>query len=146
MNTEKKTLSIQWMKAHAMDLASYGGLILCILIFSIIPPFLGENIWSPAKLSTLMSDVIVTALMAVGAMFVYTLGNMDISIGAQVGIYATLMVLLGNMTGSLFAGIILAFVIAVILGAINGSVGSFFGFIRSYRPSSAGWCWRDCAV
>ena len=123
MNTEKKTLSVQWMKAHTMDLASYGGLILCILIFSIIPPFLGENIWSPAKLSTLMSDVIVTALMAVGAVFVYSLGNMDISIGAQVGIYATLMVLLGNMTGSLFAGIALSFVIAAILGAINGSVG-----------------------
>ncbi len=112
-----------WLKGHLKDFAAYGGLILCIIIFSVVPPFFGQNIWSAAKLSTLMSDVIVTALMSVGAVFVYALGNMDISIGGQVGVYATLMVLLGNSTGSLAAGIVLSLVITVMIGIINGVAG-----------------------
>ena len=105
------------------NLAAYGGLLLCILVFSVVPPVFGQSIWTGAKLSTLMSDVIVTALMAVGAVFVYSLGNMDISIGGQVGVYATLMVLLGNKTGSLAAGIALSLAAAVLIGVINGATG-----------------------
>lgn len=116
----EKTL---WLKSHLKDFAAYGGLVLCIIIFTVVPPFFGQSIWSAAKLSTLMSDVIVTALMSVGAVFVYSLGNMDISIGGQVGVYATLMVLLGNSTGSLAAGIALSLVITVGIGIINGVAG-----------------------
>ena len=96
----------EWIKHHVTDLAAYGGLIVCLIIFSVLPPMFGENLWSAEKLSTLMANVIVTALMSVGAVFVYSMGHMDISIGGQVRIYATLMVLLGNMTGSLVWGII----------------------------------------
>lgn len=122
-NRKNKKSTAGWLKEHIKDIAAYGGLLLCIVIFSIVPPFLGESIWTGAKLSTLMSDVIVTALMAVGAVFVYSLGNMDISIGGQVGLYATLMVILGNRTGSLFAGIALSFVITIIIGIVNGAAG-----------------------
>lgn len=115
--------ALYWLRTHGSGLAAYGGLLLCILVFSIVPPMFGQSIWTGAKLSTLMSDVIVTALMAVGAVFVYSLGNMDISIGGQVGLYATLMVLLGNRTGSLSAGILLSLLIAVCIGVINGATG-----------------------
>lgn len=121
--TKKKAGVGAWLKAHAKDLAAYGGLVLCIVIFSVIPPMFGQSLWTGEKLSTLMSDVIVTALMSVGAVFVYALGNMDISIGGQVGVYATLMVLLGNSTGSLIPGIVLSLVIAVAIGVINGATG-----------------------
>lgn len=124
MSEKKKTTNIPaWLTGRGKAMAAYGGLVLCILIFSIVPPFFGQSIWTGARLSTLMSDVIVTALMAVGAVFVYSLGNMDISIGGQVGLYATLMVLLGNATGSLAAGIALSFVITVIIGIVNGATG-----------------------
>lgn len=123
MSMKKQLLKKDWWQANSMGIASYGGLILCLLIFTIIPPFFGESIWTAKKLSTLMSDVIVTALMSVGAVFVYSLGNMDISIGAQVGVYATIMVLIGNSTGSLVGGILLSLVIAIVLGIINGTVG-----------------------
>lgn len=118
-----KAKSSGWLAAHLMDLAAYGGLLVCILIFTIVPPFFGENMWSAAKLSTLMSDVIVTALLSVGAVFIYALGNMDISIGGQVGLYATLMVVMGNKTGSLIPGILLSIVIALIIGVVNGATG-----------------------
>ncbi len=113
----------EWMRHHVTDLAAYGGLILCVIIFSVLPPMFGENLWSAEKLSTLMSNVIVTALMSVGAVFVYAMGHMDISIGGQVRIYATLMVLLGNMTGSLLWGILLSLIIAIVIALINGATG-----------------------
>ena len=61
--------------------------------------------------------------MAVGAVFIYSLGNMDVSIGRQVGLYSTMLVLIGNATGSLLPGILACIVVAVIIGIINGAAG-----------------------
>ena len=122
--TETKKFDFKtWVKAHAMDLAAYGGLVVCIIIFTIFPPFFGENLWSATKLSTLMSNVIVTALLAVGAVFIYSMGCMDISVGGQVGLYATIIVVMGNMTGSLIPGILVSLVIALFIGVVNGATG-----------------------
>ncbi len=113
-----------WLKAHSAQAAAYSGLILCVVFFTILTPiFSGESIWSAQKLDTLMRNVIVLALMSVGAVFVYALGSMDISIGNQVGMYATLTVALGNMTGSLLWGVLLSLAIAVVIGCVNGAAG-----------------------
>ena len=119
---EKQTLS-QWLKKNGSAVASIGGLLFCVIFFTITTGLKGESIWSASKLSTLIGDVIVTALMAVGAVFIYSLGNMDVSIGKQVGLYSTLLVLIGNATGSLLLGILACIVIAVIIGIINGAAG-----------------------
>ena len=119
---EKQTLQ-QWVKKHGSSVASVGGLLFCVIFFTITTGMKGESIWSAAKLATLIGDVIVTALMAVGAVFIYSLGNMDVSIGKQVGLYSTLLVIIGNATGSLLVAILVCLVIAVIIGVINGSAG-----------------------
>ena len=119
---EKQSL-LQWIKKHGSTIASLGGLVFCIIFFTIGTGLKGESIWSGDKLSTLIGDVIVTALMAVGAVFIYSLGNMDVSIGKQVGLYSTLLVLIGNATGSLLLGILACIAIAVIIGIINGAAG-----------------------
>lgn len=124
MNKEKKSLfSSEWVKSHISQLAAYGGVALCLVIFTIMTPMYGESIWSASKIATLISDVIVLALMSVGAVFVYALGSMDISIGKQIGLYATLMVVFGNMTGSLLPGMIASVIIAIIIGIVNGATG-----------------------
>ncbi len=104
-------------------LAAYGGLLFCLILFTVLTPIFGESIWSAKKLSTLMSNVIVTVLMSVGSVFVYSLGNMDISLGKQVGLYATLMVLITNQTGSLLPALMLCIVIALVFATINGAIG-----------------------
>ena len=114
---------MKWIKDHASSLTAVGGLIFCLLFFTIATGIMGHSIWAPAKLATLLSDVIVTALMSVGAVFIYGLGNMDISIGKQVGLYSTIMVLAGNAMGSLIPAVLLCFVIAVIIGVVNGAAG-----------------------
>ena len=120
---KEKQSPIQWLKKHGSTVASLGGLLFCVIFFTIGTGIKGESIWSGDKLATLIGDVIVTALMAVGAVFIYSLGNMDVSIGRQVGLYCTLLVLIGNATGSLLLGILVCVVIAVIIGIINGAAG-----------------------
>lgn len=123
MKNEKNSSALAWIAKHSSQFAAYCGLLFCVVLFSILTPMFGDSIWSPAKLATLISNVIVMALLSVGAVFVYALGNMDISIGKQMGLYATLTVVLGNMTGSLLPGILLSLVIAVVIGIANGATG-----------------------
>jgi ribose transport system permease protein len=70
-------------KSTVHHFAIYGGLIVCLIVFTLIPPLFGESIWAGAKLTTLISDVVVIMLMSVGCIFVYAVGNMDISIGRR---------------------------------------------------------------
>ena len=130
--TVKMTAAVparEWLKKNVTTVASYGGLIFCVLLFTIVTPIKGESIWSAEKLGTLMSNVIVTALMSVGAVFIYAMGNLDISIGKQISIYATLMVLLGNTTGSLVPGIVLCLLLSLVFAIINGASGPLFNII-----------------
>ncbi len=123
---EKRAASpLHWLKGHTAQVAAYSGLALCVVFFSVLTPLVGngESIWSAQKLDILMRNVIVLALMSVGAVFVYSLGAMDISIGKQVGLYATLTVVLSNATGSLLWGVLLSLVLSAIIGCINGAAG-----------------------
>ena len=116
-------MKLDWIKKHGTDIAALGGLLFCIIFFTIATQIKGESIWSASKLSTLMCDVIVTALMAVGAVFIYSLGNMDISIGKQIGLYSTILVLLGDKMGSIVPAVIICLIIAVVIGVVNGAAG-----------------------
>lgn len=125
----KKHISSNWMKTHITEIAAYGGFAFCLILFTILTPMFGESIWSPTKLATLISDVIVLALASVGAVFIYALGCMDISIGTQVGLYATLMVIIGNATDSLMGGIAVSLALAVIIAAANGATGELLNIV-----------------
>jgi len=123
MKEKKVNPVLSWIKRHGSEFGAYCGLLFCVVLFSIVPPLRGKSIWEVSKLEDLMSTVIVLALLSVGAVFIYALGNMDVSIGKQVGLYATLIVVLGNKTGSLLPGILLSLVIAAVICAANGAIG-----------------------
>lgn len=130
MENKSNAVSLKaWWGKNIATVASYGGLIFCIILFTVVTPLKGESIWSSAKLATLMSDVIVTALMAVGAVFIYALGNLDISIGKQIGLYATIMVVTGNLWGTLVPGILICLVLSVFIAVVNGASGPILNII-----------------
>lgn len=135
VNAVAKESSLKkWLGKYGSFLISYGGLIFCLLLFTIVTPLFGESIWSPEKIATLMSNMIVTALMSVGAVFIYAMGNLDISIGKQIGLYTTLMVVLGNATDSLLLPIVVCLALSVVIAVINGGAGPLFNII-SIIPS-----------
>lgn len=120
----KKLSTKEWISNHGADILSYGGLILCILIFSITSKGL---LWSSYNFRILIQSVCVYAVLSMGAIFIYSMGYMDISVGAQVGVYCILMILVTNQTGSLLAGFAVILALALISGLINGYVAVMLG-------------------
>lgn len=120
----KKISTKEWISNHGADILSYGGLILCILIFSITSKGL---LWSSYNFRILIQSVCVYAVLSMGAIFIYSMGYMDISVGAQVGVYCILMILVTNQTGSLLVGFAVILALALISGLINGYVAVMLG-------------------
>ena len=123
--TEKVT-PLQFLKKHVYDITSYMGLVLVAVLFVIFnngPRFM-------FNLSSVIQTASVYAVIALGAVFVYSMGFMDVSIGQQVGVYVILMILIGNKVGGV-PGVIVGFLavlaLALICGAINGAVAVWLG-------------------
>lgn len=113
-----------WLTAHLGDIFSFAGLALCILVFTILSK---GKLWSSYNLGVLIQQTCVYAILAMGAIFIYSMGYMDISLGAQVGVYCLLCILITNATGSLALGFCSILVIAIICGLINGYVSVKLG-------------------
>lgn len=113
--------SKEFYKKHVYDIAAYAGLAVTFILFLI---------YSGDKLSYNMATVLQAAaaysIIALGAIFIYSMGFMDVSVGQQVGVYAILMILITNKMGGTFAGVIISFLIilalALLCGAFNGAV------------------------
>lgn len=120
----KKGITKKWFSDHAADILSYGGLVLCIIVFSFLS---GGKLWNAYNIKILVQAVCVYAIMAMGAIFIYSMGYMDISVGAQVGVYCILCIVITNKTGSLLAGFLTILGLALICGLINGYVAVMLG-------------------
>ena len=117
-----KTMKNSSLKAHIGDIFSFAGLLLCVIVFSILSK---GKLWSAYNLGVLVQQTCVYAILAMGAVFIYSMGYMDISLGAQVGVYCLLLILITNASGSLILGFVSILAIAILCGLINGYV-SFF--------------------
>jgi hypothetical protein len=75
-----KKFSSEVLRKYSSDILSYGGLILCILIFS----FLSEGkLWSAYNIKALTQSAAVYAVLALGAVFIYSMGCLDISLSRR---------------------------------------------------------------
>lgn len=101
------------------NLLSWGGLVLCLLIFSVLSR---GKMWTPYNIRILVQGVCVYSILCLGAVFIYSMGYMDISVGAQVGVYGILLILIINKTGSIPAGFAVILLLALLCGFINGFV------------------------
>src|SRR5699024_2028748 len=59
--------------------------------------------------------------------FVYSMGNLDISIGATIGLCTLIQAVILNATGNLFLGFAAALALALTFGLVNGAVSSWLG-------------------
>ncbi|SHO45405.1 ABC transporter permease [Anaerocolumna xylanovorans] len=113
--------STGFLKKHVYDLAAYAGLIATFILFLV---FSGDKL--TYNMTTVIQAGAVYAVIALGAVFVYSMGYMDVSVGQQVGVYAILIILITNRMGGTLAGVIISFLvilaIAMVCGAFNGAV------------------------
>ncbi|MBQ6646973.1 MAG: inner-membrane translocator [Clostridia bacterium] len=77
-------------------------------------------------LKVIINQSVVVALVATGAVFIYTLGSFDISLGAATGVSALLGAMAYNATGSLWLMFFTCVGVALAIGIINSSLASVF--------------------
>ena len=124
--TDERTSFFGFLKSHALDLLAYAGLVVMLILFFVFNngPRLAYNFGSVIQAAA------VYAILALGAVFIYSMGFMDVSLGQQIGVYVILMILIGNKIGGvpgIIVGVLLVLALALICGAINGAVSIFLG-------------------
>lgn len=112
------------LKKTLMNLAPLAGLLVLVMGFFIIGAAKDINI--AYGLKSVINQSVVVAVVATGAVFIYTLGSFDISLGASVAVSA----LLGGMTYLRTESIALMFLVcvgvAVLVALINSVLASVF--------------------
>lgn len=120
----RKGLAKDWILNRGSDVLSYGGLLFCIVLFGILSQ---GKLFSAYNIRIIIHAACVYAILAMGAIFVYSMGYMDISIGAQLGVYSILLILITNRTGSLLLAFGVVLLISLGCGLINGYVAVMLG-------------------
>ena len=124
--TDERTSFFTFIKNHTMDLLAYAGLAVMLILFLIFNsgPRLMYNF------SAVVQAAAVYSILALGAVFIYSMGFMDVSLGQQIGVYVIMMILIGNKIGGVpgvVIGFLLVLALALVCGAINGAVSIFLG-------------------
>lgn len=118
-------MSTQKSKKNLGSLAKMApilGLVLVIIFFSITT---GGKLLSATNLQNMTSQMIVTALVSVGAVFVFGVGNFDMSMGGCVLLSAVLGAMAAVRTGSLVVTFIVCVAVAVVVALMKGVFSSY---------------------
>lgn len=113
--------SREFLTKHIYDIAAYAGLVLTFVLFLF---YSGSKL--SYNLATVLQSAATYAIISLGAVFVYSMGFMDVSVGQQVGVYAILMIMITNKLGATLFGVVVSFLVvlalALLCGAFNGAV------------------------
>lgn len=108
------------LRKNVMLLAPLFGLVALLVAFFIIGT--SKNINVAYGMKSIINQSVVVAVVATGAIFIYTLGSFDISLGASVAVSALVGGIVYNKTESL---------VIMFAGKFSASIGPIF--IATYR-------------
>ncbi|MBQ9887069.1 MAG: inner-membrane translocator [Lachnospiraceae bacterium] len=111
-------------KKSIMNLAPVFGLIVLVAAFLIVGHMKGINI--SYGLKSVINQSVVVAVVATGAVFIYTLGSFDISLGASVAVSAILGGMVYIKTGNLLLMFATCIGVAVLVALTNSVLASIF--------------------
>ena len=114
----------QTLKERIPAFASVIGLAVLVAAYYIIGAIREANV--SYGLKVILDQSVVVALVATGAVFIYTLGSFDISLGAATGVSALLGAIVFNATGSLPLMFLTCVGAALVIGLLNSSLASVF--------------------
>ncbi len=112
------------IKRFIMNLAPLFGLLVLVAAFFIIGTWKEINI--PYGMRSIMNQSVVVAVVATGAVFIYTLGSFDISLGASAAVSALLGAIVYNATENLLLMAAACIGIAIIISLFNSILASIF--------------------
>jgi len=116
-----ETKAVFNLKATLTKKEFYVNLVpLCMLILIIAAYFIGKNITGYAgDLGDVINNSIFVAVVATGAVFIYSQGGFDMSLGNASLMCATVAALTYNSTGNIALSLILAVIVGAGLGILN---------------------------
>ena len=106
---------------YIMNLTPLFGLIVLFAAFLIIGTMRDINV--SYGLKSIVNQSVVVAVVATGAIFIYTLGSFDISLGASTAVSALLGGMVYIKTGNLFLMTLVCLGVAVLVGLFNSVLG-----------------------
>ena len=98
------------------------GLVLVIVIFEI---WTQGILLGAANLGSMINQLTVTVLVAIGAACTYGVGNIDVSLGASVCAAAVGAALVAVSTGNLFLSLLVCLGISLVLGLLKGLMAAY---------------------
>ncbi|SEV99319.1 ABC transporter permease [[Clostridium] fimetarium] len=108
------------IRRNAKNILPILGLVLICLILGMTSKGL---LFSAYNIKTIIRDTTPILIVSLGAVFIYSLGAMDISIGSVIACAGMFAVLIMNKTGSLASGIVISIftttIVALIIGLIS---------------------------
>lgn len=124
ISSENSALKKQKTKNLIITLLPIAALVLLFVVYIAI--ILGNDYNLERNLETIVNQAIVLVLVATGAIFIFTLGSFDISLGASTLFSATIGIIVYNATGSLFVLFITCIAVAVGCSLLNSVLSSVF--------------------
>ncbi|MDE6750030.1 MAG: inner-membrane translocator [Lachnospiraceae bacterium] len=112
------------IKKYIMNLTPLFGLLALFAAFLVIGTMQDINV--SYGLKSIINQSVVVAVVATGAIFIYTLGSFDISLGASTAVSALIGGMIYNRTENLFVMLITCVGIAILIGLLNSVLASVF--------------------
>ena len=118
----KKTASTKIDARLVGNIAPYAGLVLVVVVFAILTK---GALLSVSNLQGMSSTVILTAMCAIGAVFVFGAGYFDMSIGGAVCLAAVLGAQAMIATGSFFVGFLAVLAVSIVLALLKSILAAY---------------------
>lgn len=119
-DARKKELIKRWV-INLMPIVALGILFAVYMILLIV-----NDYKISMSLTAFINQAIIIAFVATGALFIFTLGSFDISLGASTLFSATIGVMVYISTGSVFAMFIVCILVAVACSLLNSVIAAVF--------------------
>ncbi len=107
-----------------MNLTPLFGLVVLFVAFLVLGKIQDINI--SYGLKSIINQSVVVAVVATGAIFIYTLGSFDISLGASVAVSALIGGMVYNKTENILIMTAVCIGVAVLIGLFNSVLASVF--------------------
>lgn len=109
-------------RALVIEFAPLIGFVLLSLLFFILTE---GKIFSPTNLKSLTNQVLITALVGIGAVFIFGAGAFDMSMSGSVGLAAIIGAKVAMSTGSVADMLIACLLVSLALGLIKGLLAAY---------------------
>ena len=121
---KKKNVDKNRLKEILLDIAPIIGLFLMALVFLMIATEKDVNL--PYSMKNILNQSIITMVVATGAIYIYTLGSFDISLGASMCVSALIGAMVYNKVGNVWVMLLSCILCAVLLSSISSVLASVF--------------------